>query len=98
MTVRFLQGFVSLFDTANGDGFYSAVRPELPVMLMAGSEDPVANYGAGAFHVANRLVASGHHDVATHVYPGYRHEVHNEPEIRGEVVEEIIKFVNRVAG
>ncbi|MDK9344971.1 alpha/beta hydrolase [Propionibacterium freudenreichii] len=33
----------------------------------------------GAYHVANQLEASGHRDVRTHVYTGYRHEVHNEP-------------------
>lgn len=98
MTVRFMQGFVGLYDAANGAGFYSSLRPDLPIMILAGGDDPVANYGEGAFHVANRLVLSGHRDVATHVYSGYRHEVHNEPEIRDDVAGKIIDFVNRVAG
>lgn len=96
MSVRFLRGFVDLYDTANADEWYAAIRADLPVLILAGSEDPVANYGEGAFHVANKLVASGHPDVRARVWSGFRHEVHNEPETRDEVAEEIVAFVERV--
>lgn len=98
MSARFLRGFVALYDAANGPAFYDAVRPDLPVLVLAGSEDPVTGYGEGAYHVANRLIATGHADVRTRVWAGFRHEVHNEPEIRDEVAEEIIAFVGRVIG
>ena len=71
--------------------------PELPVLVLAGDQDPVANYGEGAYHVANRLVASGHPDVRTRVFPGVRHEVHNEPTTRAEAEQEIVAFVSRVS-
>jgi len=96
MTVRFLRGFVDLYDRANGDDWYTSVRSDLPILILAGDQDPVANYGEGAYHVANRLIRTGHPDVQAHVYPGFRHEVHNEPEIRDEVAGEIIAFVDRV--
>ncbi|MCD2498152.1 alpha/beta fold hydrolase [Microbacterium nymphoidis] len=96
MTVRFLRGFVDLYDRANGDDWYTSVRSDLPILILAGDQDPVANYGEGAYHVANRLIRTGHPDVQAHVYPGFRHEVHNEPEIRDEVAGEIIDFVERV--
>ncbi|MFK4788687.1 alpha/beta fold hydrolase [Microbacterium sp. ZW T5_56] len=95
MTVRFLRGFVDLYDRANGDDWYASVRSDLPNLILAGDQDPVANYGEGAYHVANRLIATGHADVRAHVYPGFRHEVHNEPEIRDDVADEIIGFVER---
>ncbi|MFC0673001.1 alpha/beta fold hydrolase [Brachybacterium hainanense] len=98
MSVRFLRGFVDLYDAVNDAAWYDAVRPDLPVLILAGSEDPVANYGEGAFHVANRLVATGHPDVRTCVWAGFRHEVHNEPEIRDQVADEIVSFVDRVIG
>ena len=60
--------------------------------------DPVTNFGEGAFHVANRPVATGHPDVRTRVWDGFRHEVHNEPEIRDGVADEIVAFVERVIG
>ncbi|MGW5522384.1 alpha/beta fold hydrolase [Gordonia sp. NPDC003950] len=99
MSVRFIRGFVDLYDTANGDGFYAGARPDLPVLILAGDADPVTNYGEGAYHVANRLIGTGHPDVRTRVYTGFRHEVHNEPEIRDDVASEIITFAQRcVAG
>lgn len=96
MSVRFLQGFIELYDIANSDEWYGQVRADLPVLILAGDQDPVTNYGEGAYHVANRLVASGHADVRTRVYSGFRHEVHNEPEIRDDVADEIVAHVERV--
>lgn len=96
MTVRFFRGFVDLYDAVNGEDWYARIDSDLPVLILAGDQDPVTNYGEGAYHVANRLVATGHPDVRTRVYTGYRHEVHNEPEIRDEVAGEIIGFVERI--
>ena len=96
LSARFLRGFIELYDAANGEGFYAALRPEAPVLILAGDQDPVTNYGEGAYHVANALVASGHTDVRTRVYPGVRHEVHNEPETRDDVTAELLAFVERV--
>ncbi|MET9327853.1 alpha/beta fold hydrolase [Tsukamurella sp. NPDC003166] len=96
MSVRFLRGFVDLYDAANGDGFYAALPSTTPVLILAGDQDPVTNYGEGAYHVANRLVATGHPDIRTRVYPGVRHEVHNEPETRDDVTAELLAFVERV--
>lgn len=98
MTNRFVRGFADLYDAVNADQWYAGIPAHLPVLVLAGSEDPVANYGEGAFHVANQLVATGHPDVRARVWSGFRHEVHNEPEIRDEVADEIIGFVERVIG
>ena len=59
-------------------------------------EKVTANFGEGAYHVGNKLVESGHGDVRVRVYPGYRHEVHNEPDIRDDVAHELIAFATRV--
>lgn len=96
MTTRFLQGFVELYDEVNSAAWYTAIRPDLPVLILAGDADPVTNYGEGAYHVGNQLVTSGHPDVRVRVYSGYRHEVHNEPDIRDEVAREIVDFATRV--
>ena len=97
LSSRFLQGFVDLYDQANGESWYSALPTGLPVLILAGEQDPVAGYGEGALHVANRLRDSGHDDVRACVFPGVRHEVHNEPATRAEVEAEILGFVGRVA-
>lgn len=98
MSVRFIRGFVGLYDAVNADAWYPTVRTDLPVLILAGDADPVGNYGEGAYHVGNSLAASGHHDVRARIYTGFRHEVHNEPEIRDEVADEIITFAQRCVG
>lgn len=97
MSARFLQGFVDLYDGANADSWYATIPSGLPVLILAGDQDPVANYGEGAYHVANRLRATGHDDVRTRVFAGVRHEVHNEPTTRLEVEAEIVDFASRVS-
>ncbi|MFC0316561.1 alpha/beta fold hydrolase [Gordonia phosphorivorans] len=92
MTTRFVRDFVALYDAVN-DGWADRVRSDLPVLIVAGDQDPVANYGEGAYHVANALFTSGNRDVRTVVYPGVRHEIHNEPSTRPAVESELIAFV-----
>ena len=92
MSNRFINDFVLLYDEVN-DGWADGIDAALPVLIVAGELDPVANYGEGAFHVANSLWSRGSRDVRTVVYPGVRHEIHNEPPTRALVEGEIIAFV-----
>ena len=78
----------------NDPGWARGIPTDLPILLLAGDQDPVSNYGEGAYHVANALWSTGHRRVRTHVFPGYRHEVHNEPPIRDEVETEVIDFAS----
>ncbi|WP_026927355.1 alpha/beta fold hydrolase [Granulicoccus phenolivorans] len=96
MSARFVQGFADLYDRANGDEFYATLPTDLPVLIIAGEQDPVGNFGEGAFHVANRLHTTGHADVRARVFPGVRHEIHNEPETRADTEQEITDFATRV--
>ena len=49
------EGFVDLYDRANGDDFYAALPAALPVLILAGDQDPVTAHGEGAYHVGNAL-------------------------------------------
>src|SRR5699024_413457 len=49
MSARFMQGSVDVYDQANDRAWYSAIGAQLPVLILAGEQDPVANYGEGAF-------------------------------------------------
>ena len=49
-------------------------------------------YGEGLYHVANTLINTGH-KVKVKAYSGYRHEVHNEPDLRDEVEAGLISFI-----
>src|SRR5699024_5335809 len=95
-SARFLPGCVDVSDPANDRAWYSAIGAQLPVPILAGAQDPGANYGEGAFHVASRPRETGDADVRTRVFPGVRHEVHNEPLTRAEAEREILDFATRV--
>ena len=48
MTLRFGRSFIELYDRANAEGWMSPVSTELPVLLLAGDQDAVADFGRGA--------------------------------------------------
>jgi alpha-beta hydrolase superfamily lysophospholipase len=95
MTLRFVRDFIELYDHVTAPEWYHGVAADLPVLIMSGDMDPVANYGEGAYHVANELQLSGHRDVRTRIWTGYRHEIHNDPDTREEVERELVDFIAR---
>ena len=92
MSNRFINDFVLLYDEVN-DGWADGIDAALPVLIVAGELDPVANYGEGAFHVANSLWSRGSRDGAYRRVPGRTPRIHNEPPTRALVEGEIIAFV-----
>lgn len=74
---------------------WAAKVPNIPILVIAGDQDPVGNYGEGVYQMSNWLWASGKNRIKTRVYSGYRHEIHNEPDIRDEVEAGIIDFISK---
>ncbi len=74
------QGFYDLFcglgEIQKKD--WAAKVPDKPIFLPAGDADPVGSYGKGVKQVADSLTAAGKTKVQLKLYPGARHEVHNE--------------------
>ena len=97
MSLRFARSFCELYDLANAEDWMAPLPADLPVLILAGDQDPVAGFGEGAYHVANGLWDAGLRDIRTHVYTGVRHEVHNEPSTRADVEAEIIAFAAHCA-
>ena len=74
-------GFRDLFtglEEVTSPDWPGRVPKDLPVFLFAGDQDPVGAYGAGPAQVAESLRAAGVRDVTLTLYPGMRHECHNE--------------------
>ncbi|MBQ4625991.1 MAG: lysophospholipase [Clostridia bacterium] len=74
-------GYRDLFtvlDAVSGKDWYSGVSNELPLLIIAGEEDPVGAYGKGIKQVYNDLLQSGQKDVTLRLYPEMRHEILNE--------------------
>lgn len=84
-------GYKDLFTVltkVSGKDWYDGVCKDIPILLVAGEEDPVGNYGKGVKQVYNDLLASGKKDVTLKLYKGMRHEILNEVD-RANVYEDI---------
>lgn len=68
------------------------IRKDLPVYILAGSEDPVSEKTKGLLQLLRAYGTAGLEDVTHHFYPGARHEVFNETN-RGEVVHELLVWL-----
>jgi len=70
-----------------------AMDKTLPVLFIAGSEDPVGGYGKTVLQTVKAFEAAGMTDVSCKLYPLCRHEILNEIN-KAEVYEDILKWIN----
>ena len=68
--------------------WYKEVCDEIPILLIAGKDDPVGTYGKGVKQVYNDLKQAGKKDVTLKLYHGMRHEILNEVENK-QVYEDV---------
>ena len=71
----------------------SAMKKDLPVLFIAGGDDPVGNYGKGVLRSAEAFRKAGMLDVSCKIYPLGRHEILNEIN-REEVYQDISSWLN----
>lgn len=76
---------------------FAAIRPDLPILLLAGDQDPINRGMAGLHLLEERLRAAGVVRLDTQYYVGGRHEMLNETN-RGEVTANLVGWVNGVVG
>ena len=69
------------------------IPKNLPLLVIAGKEDPVGNYGKGPESVHKAYKAAGIKDVELVLYDGMRHEILNEAD-KERVYKDIFEFVN----
>lgn len=94
-TIELVWDFVQLYHFIESPEWAPMVPKDIPVYLIAGDQDPCGNYGEGLYHVSNLLAENGNKTYVK-AYSGYRHEVHNELDLRDEVEEGLIQFVEKV--
>ena len=86
---------MTLLKTVSRREWASAVRKELPVLLISGEDDPVGGYKKGVIETANRLRSAGVQDVGLIFYEGMRHEILNETG-RDRVYGDILAFSRKI--
>ena len=67
---------------------------ELPVLLIAGEEDPVGDFGKGVRRVERKFRDMGMRNVECRLYPGDRHELLNEKD-RLQVFTDLLDWLDR---
>ncbi|WAM36424.1 alpha/beta hydrolase [Caldicellulosiruptor acetigenus] len=86
-------------------GFLGLYRPErlanlpkdLPILIIAGEEDPVGEYGRLVKRLYNIYKEAGCQNVDLKLYPGKRHELFNEVN-REEVYADVLNWLDCITG
>ena len=65
----------------------------LPLLLAAGSDDPVGAFGKGVCKIFERYKRAGIKDITLQLYPGDRHELLNETD-RQQVYEDLYLWLD----
>jgi alpha-beta hydrolase superfamily lysophospholipase len=94
LTYGFVAGLLALAVPATEAPAISAI-PHIPILIVAGDQDPAGGMTANVRLLESRLQAAGL-DVTTHFYPGARHEVLNETN-RDEVTADIVNWLDKIA-
>ncbi len=76
-TVSAMGDLIRLTKNANRRGWYTHLNRSIPILLVAGEDDPVGNYGKGVEQVYRQLLKTGH-SAQCILYKGARHEILNE--------------------
>jgi alpha-beta hydrolase superfamily lysophospholipase len=76
-------------------GRLAGLRPDLPVYVAVGDQDPVNGQLALVHGLVQRLAGAGLTDVTLTIYEGARHEVFNETN-RDQVVGDLLTWLDRV--
>ena len=66
---------------------------DTPILLIAGQEDPVGDYGAGVNQTYQEFKRSGVRDCTVKLYPGLRHEILNEKAQQAQVYADIAAWL-----
>lgn len=88
-------GFSSLFALtleACSSGAFKGIPSTLPLLFIAGAEDPISSYGAGVRKAAGRARDAGVSDVTCTIYPAMRHEILNEA-AGAAVMEDVLAWL-----
>lgn len=89
----FMEGIAPLYKKSA----YSHIDVNKPLLIIAGSQDPVGNYGKGVNKLEKFYVKKvGVTSVAKHLYQDARHEILNEPLCKQQVYDDVANWIESV--
>lgn len=89
-TVSAMGDLITLTKEANDRKWYQKMPTDLPILLVAGAEDPVGEFGKGVKTVHEKLIKTGHNSTLR-LYENARHEILNDISY-DDVVSDILEF------
>lgn len=92
-----INGFTALFSLMRecfSKKGWQMRHADLPILLMAGAEDPVIQSPAAFEQAAEFLRQRGYGDICTRLYPGLRHELLNERE-NGRIYADVLAWLEQ---
>ncbi len=95
-SVSALIDLMKLNKYSNSKKWFNDIDKEKPLLLIAGTDDPVGNYGKGVKQVYDNLISEGHKNARLKLYDGARHEILNEIN-KNEVNKDLADFICSVA-
>lgn len=99
-TVGFYRDFFKLLRNIHRPEVMNRIPKQLPVLLIAGDDDPVGNYGKGVRKLADLYGQLGLEQVECKLYAGARHELLNETnrdEITTDCLTWLVKQTSKLA-
>lgn len=91
-TVDGYQALFDLMEKTYTEAGWQCARPDLPVLFVAGREDPCIGGTSGFSQAIGHMKTVGYKNVRGKLYDGMRHEILNERE-KGKVYENVAGFV-----
>lgn len=92
-----LNGYYNLFSVLEDVCDFNNIKKiekDLPIILLAGADDPVGNYGKGVEKIYLMFKKAGIKDISLKLYPNDRHEIINELD-KKQVYEDIYNFITK---
>jgi alpha-beta hydrolase superfamily lysophospholipase len=88
--VDLLKGLLFIFKDQNK----TKLAKHLPILFIAGENDPVGNFTKGVMQSINYYKSAGIENIEWHFYPGCRHEILNET-IKMAVFQDVLIFIEK---
>lgn len=93
-------GFIGLFNLMKDCyevGGWKVSKPEMPILFIAGADDPCITSYKDFIHAADCMRAVGYRNVKSHAYDGMRHEILNGKQ-KDMVWNDLLKTFNQWIG
>jgi len=83
---------IDLYGAVSQKTWADRLPKDLPILLIAGEEDPCGNYGKGVEEIFRRIRNTGNQCAALRLYPHVRHEILNDRS-KAEVYADVMDFL-----